>query len=561
MAEIQNIQSLVDKGVLFEIPSGSLMSYLNPEDDINKIIFEFYIYDINTDEMLESAVIRFRNEWNISIFVINNKLWMNPGIHLRELGYSAGVYKIKYKFFKNLVGSHLGQKLSLKRISPSRTEVELIPPEGLVQAVPIPPPINAPVENPIGEGGDGGGEPPFENPEEPSGSIQVDYVNFVNSVNANGKIRELKTYLNFGNNKTYLIINAKDPVDFDLLLKLYQPVTEDINAYDRCWISEELMPEYEDKLVLYTGKEDDLSNLVYLRPPNVDYKSAGIHYRTTPLENFETLATTNREKQDEIIRYYLSSSIIEGIDINLDYRKFENFVKFSSINERLQRFRQKMINIETYESKISIYGSASLYTSASIVHSGSSAISSSLDYFRTLKQHTINEFDNYERYLYYISSSYESSSVGEFYESTWPKSTSAPPYVLYSYSSSTANTWYSGMIASASIYDNLNKDVFSNFVPLDMQLDDQNKNWVKFINMTGHYYDLVNGYINKMPAWHYKDNSVSEGIPKELIIHAVNHYGFDLRSGQVLKSLDDYLIQTSSDFIFTNLTASNTSSW
>ena len=117
------------------------------------------------------------------------------------------------------------------------------------------------------------------------------------------------------------------------------------------------------------------------------------------------------------------------------------------------------------------------------------------------------------------------------------------------------------MIASASIYDNLNKDVFSNFVPLDMQLDDQNKNWVKFINMTGHYYDLVNGYINKMPAWHYKDNSVSEGIPKELIIHAVNHYGFDLRSGQVLKSLDDYLIQTSSDFIFTNLTASNTSSW
>lgn len=554
MAETNNIQSLVDKGILFEIPSGSLMSYLNPEDDINKIIFEFYVYDINTDEMLESAVIKFSNEWNISIFVVNNKLWMNPGVHLRELGYSAGVYKIKYKFFKNLVGSQLGYKISLKRISPSRTEVELIPPEGLVQSQPPLPieeedfPINAPVEGEL------------ENPNgETSGSIQADYINFVNSVNTNnGKIRELKTYLNLGNDKTYLIINAKDPVDFDLLLKLYQPLQEGINEYDKCWISEELIPEYSDKIVLYTGKEDDFSNLVYLRSPNIDYKSAGIHFRTTPLENFETLITTNREKKNEIIRYYLSSSIIEGIDINLDYRQFENFVKFSSVKERLQRFRQKMINIESYESKINLYTSESADGIAS-ASQGNTAISSSIDYFRNLKLGTINEFDNYDRYLYYVSSSYESSSVGEFYESTWPKYTNAPPYYLYSYSSSQAILWYNGMIDSASIYDNMNKDVFSNFVPLDMQLDDQNKDFVKFINMTGHYYDLVNGYINKMPAWHYKDNSINDGIPKELIIHAVNHYGFDLRSGQTLKSLDDYIIQTSSDFTFTNYTASTIS--
>lgn len=560
MAETNNIYDLVDKGVLLEVASGSFATQIQQQNKRYRFVFEFYVYDVETDELLESTTIRLLDEWNISIFITDNRLLINPGMHLRKLGYSAGVYKIKYKFYKNLVGSSFGEKLKIKRISPSRTELEIIPPEGVdTQGLPIPieeEQQENPVFNPVGGGDDGGGQ---NEPLAPivSGSIVNDYISFVQRANSisNANIKQLKTYLNLGNDREFLIINAKDPINFDLLLKLHTPLTNEIQNFDECWIVEEMIPVYEDRLVLYTKPLVDNSNLVFLKSPNVDRESAGIHFRTTPLENFETLATTNVEKKNEIIRYYLSSSIIEGIDINNDYRKFENFVKFSSISERLARFRQKVINIESYESKISLYGSASLYTSASI--SGSNpVVSSSLEYFRTLKQNTINEFDNYERYLYYESMSYESSSVGEFYESTWPKYTSAPPYYLYSYTSSQAQTWYLGMVSSASQYDNLNKDIFSNFVPLDMQLDDQNKNFVKFINMIGHYYDLVNGYINKMPLWHYKDNAVDEGIAKELIIHAINHYGFDLRSGQTLKSLDDYIIVTSSDFTFTNLTAS-----
>jgi len=548
MAEKNQIQSLIDKGVLLEIESGSLITHLLYQqqnengggtppvvDDRYRLVFEFYVYDIDSEQLLETSYINVIDEWNKSIFVTADKLLLNPGMHLRSLGYSAGVYKIRYKFYKNLVGSHSGQKLHIKRISPSRTEIELIPPEGLAPF--LEEQQNVTVNAPVNIGG-GNNLALF--------GIKRDYMIFRSAYY--NRIKQLKIYLNLGFDKSYLIINAKDPKDLDLLLKLYQPLVDSINSYDECWICEELIPQYNDTIALYTENLPNIDNLIYLRKAVVNYDEAQIHFRTTPLENFDTLVTPNRDVKNEIVRQYLSSSLIEGIELNVDYRNFNNFVKFSSIQQRLINFRQKVINIEFYESKVTQYYTGSI-GSASV---DTPEISSSIDYFRNLKQNTINEFDNYERYLYYKSSSYESSSIGEFYETTWPKYTNTQPYLLYSYTSSQAQQWYSGMTSSASIYDNLNKDLYSNFVPLDMQLDNENKNFVKFISMIGHYLDVSNIYIKEMPSWHYKNNSIDEGIPKDLIIHAINHYGFDLRSGQVLKSLNDYIIITGSDFDFTN---------
>lgn len=519
---MENIEKLIEQGILIKVHNGDLLDDLMQEpepivpndtrvvDERYRYIFEFFVYDINTNELLEQSIINVLSEWNNSIFIDSNQLLINPGIHLRNLGYSSGNYKIKYKFLKTIVGSPNSDKLSIKRISPSRKEIEIITPEGLNEIV---------------------AQLTKERIDLYSlNQIQRDYVNFIQRRN---NVSKLTTYLNFGFDKTFLIVNSKHINDIDLLLKLYQPLTTDIQQFDSCYICEEVLQPYEDKIVLYTEKIDDTSNLIYLRKPDVDYNSAGIHYRTTPLENFDALVTSNREIKSEIMRYYLSSSLIEGTKLNIDYRQFDNFVKFSSIETRLINFKQKIKNIEFYNSKINQYytgsiGSASLSTPE---------ISSSINYYRNLKQNIINEFDNYDRFLYYESSSYESSSIGEFYESTWPKYTSTKPYLFYSYTSSQAQQWYSGMIESASIYDNMNKDLYSNFVPLDMQLDDQNKSFVKFVNMIGHYFDIINIYIKEMPSWHYKDNSIDEGIPKDLIIHAINHYGFDLKSGNVIKSL------------------------
>ena len=73
------------------------------------------------------------------------------------------------------------------------------------------------------------------------------------------------------------------------------------------------------------------------------------------------------------------------------------------------------------------------------------SVSSSLDTRTTLnkkKREVINSFDPYENFLYTVSSSYASSSVGEYYSSSWPKQTSTSPHSLYHTSSSEFTSWY-----------------------------------------------------------------------------------------------------------------------
>ena len=60
---------------------------------------------------------------------------------------------------------------------------------------------------------------------------------------------------------------------------------------------------------------------------------------------------------------------------------------------------------------------------------------------QTKKRNTIDKFTNYEKYLYFESSSYESSSFGEKYDERGPKSNSTKPFVNYSVTSSQVINW------------------------------------------------------------------------------------------------------------------------
>ena len=71
-------------------------------------------------------------------------------------------------------------------------------------------------------------------------------------------------------------------------------------------------------------------------------------------------------------------------------------------------------------------------------HSAASAslllVSSSLSQVQFLekkRQRVKNSFDPFEHYMYFESSSYVSSSDGQFHDTSWPKSTATSPYTLY----------------------------------------------------------------------------------------------------------------------------------
>jgi len=460
--------------------------YVTSSADMSSMFIEFIVYDTN-NVLINENLISMRDVNNSSLYFYEKTFIMNPGVHLRSLGYSVGTYKVKYNFFKKVVGDYSDpeKSLTLKKISPSRTELEIL----------IPPDASSSITQEIND------------------FLQLDG-------------SKLAYYTFFGSDRNFLITN-KLLYNKDLLLKLYDELPADIDILTSLTIVEKIMESYDDTVNLRTEYVDDLSNLNYLSGPKVNYKSAGLTYRTTPLENFESLASTQENAINEITRLYLSSSLIEGIDTNIDYRDYSQFIHFSSAEQRLKNFKSKIKKLEFYNSKINEF-TDSLITGS---------LSSSLSYYKGQKNEILNTFDQYEYFMYYESGSYESSSLGVFPDYTWPKYTNIKPYLLYSVTSSQVDNWYASVIVSASEYDNLNPNVLTNTIPIEIVLDPQNSQYFTHIQMIGHVFDINYNYVNRMTSIHERQNCIFEGIPRELILPAVNHYGFDLRSGNVIKGL------------------------
>lgn len=483
--------------------------YLSTQD-IYDMFIEFLVY--NRDNLLiNENIINVIDIINDSLFIYDTKVVLNPGIHLRNIGYTNGIYKLKYNFYKKILGDFSNENsfLTIKRISPSRTEVEIALPNYID--------IHEDVQTDI---------PINSNAATKSYDINFSNINqFINSDNS-----KLSYYLFFGNDRSNLIIN-KLIYNGNLLLKLYEEIPVDISELDKCYIVKKLINSYEDSVNIKTEFKEDLSGLNILSGPKINYKSAGITYRTTELLNLESLIGSDYNTTNEVYRLYLSSSAIEGIDINIDYRNFSNFVHFSSAKKRIENFRYKISKLEYLNSKLSLYNNVSTSSYSSSI--------STIQNFNNEIRSIINSFDGFEKFMYYNSGSYESSSLGIFPDYTWPKYNNIPPYKLYSVSSSQAIEWYDSMIYSASIYDNLNPDILTNTIPLDIYNEKENENYVKFVQMISHILDINYNYINKMTSIHERQHSIYEGIPRDLILHVVNNYGFDLRSGHVIKGLTE----------------------
>jgi len=108
------------------------------------------------------------------------------------------------------------------------------------------------------------------------------------------------------------------------------------------------------------------------------------------------LLTTNSTTTQDILNNLVSSSKVDCAEINIDYKDYENYIHFSSAQERLDNFKYKIELIETYNSQ-----SAWLSQNTS-----SQDLSSHLNSINIKKQKVINGFDGYESYLYENSSSY-----------------------------------------------------------------------------------------------------------------------------------------------------------
>ena len=445
---------------------------------------------------------------------------VDPERDLSSAGYISGKYNITYRFLRNYLGSSDTHKLSIQEISNDRLEIRVIP--FLSNNV-----SNVDFINFFGSGF-------FQY----SKSIVLPnlyiYTDAVNRIGVFDYIQDRIT-----------IIDSPHSIIF----KLITPLPNDISVDDLIWLSQEVSNPIQDTVVVIPPKLKRRNRSI--AGPNFEVLVKQKTNQQTSFKNWNDLITTSSVNVQDVVNKILSGSSIEGVPLNIDHRKFENFIFFGSAQERLLNFKYKVELLESYDSRI-----AQLSTDLSGLSNSDSTASfyyvKNVTDAKNKKAALLGTFDSYERHLYYTSQSYETSSFGEFYPTSWPKQTSEKPYVLYHSTSSQVEEWFDGILSSASVYDYNNANSLQKITPEHIQLDDANESYTLFVNMIGHYYDLIYSYIKQYTKLYDRNESLLEGFSKDLIYAISQNLGIDFENGAAIEDLWQYALGVDSTGSYTS---------
>jgi len=438
---------------------------------------------------------------------------------LRNVGYEAGDFRVSIRPIRNYLGSAASTKLIIQEVSPDRLEVRVIPAQ-----------INA--GNTL-------------NTEQAIAANQNFADFFANGFFELDKQLVLAGLYLFTDSRTSFSINdyiqdrfTIPTSPYSIIFKLNEPLPIATNVNSLIWIAQEVnAPVIEDIIMVPLRQGRDLR---VIKGPNFD-----IIRKKTLATNSEYLGWDEILQYNErpLTRTIFSQSLVEGIELNVDYTRFENFVKFGSAYDRVKNFEYKIRLLENYQAVSSSLASSNASESFYV----QTQITSTLSKMDAV----IGAFDGYERYMYFESSSYVTNSFGEFLDMAWPKSGSSKPYTLHSYSSSQAENWLSGILTSASLHDNINPNALYKLVPSHIQ--EGNEDIVdSFIKMLGHFFDIQYEYINQLPKIHDRQEKLTEGFAKELVYHIGTTLGIDFSNGDNFEDLWSYTLGLDSDGVSNN---------
>jgi surface protein len=473
MAEIVNITSLDPNNFEFQdysINDSSLITSFETETsfDSQKDIIEYFIYDINNNILYENTFGFPRYK------LIDNLVSIDPEGDLKSLGYDEGQYNTLYNFVSPKLASNANSRYFISQISPDRTEIRLdttsIPNELVV-------------------------------------SSSLELVNNIN--NSTGSYYDF--YLDFGNNQLVIANNAQlDNSDLNnptVLIKLYEALPLEFTLKSELWVVTKVASSvaYNINITQTFNIEDEF---IYLKGPNTNINVQNQINNSTNYSNLSQLSTTDSIQGSGSLRYQLNNLLAKrGIDINIDYSDYSNFIHFSSAQTRLENFYYKLSLIEQYNY------SASLSNNTPTNY----YVSSSNILYQTKIDEIITGFDNYEYYLYYDSSS-----------AAWPKTNSTPPYVNVLTSSPTGMAWFATQSIIAEDYDVENNNALTNAIPGYILDDSANAQYDLFVEMVGQYFDTVFLYTQDITNKYNADNRVNYGVSKDLVADILRDLGIKI---------------------------------
>ena len=448
--------------------------YLNSNFKPEKHTVELHVYGVDDQRLF--SVDSYFPEFNHITFTQYesgkiSELNISPEADASQLGYSYGQVSLLYNFLNNLYSNDnfiFEGNFFIEELSSDRTEILALSNEVSLQ----------------------------------------DLIKFTSEIKR--KLESLSYFqdfrLNFGDNRLLIGINI-DLIDYRggkaLAIKLYEPLPVDFEFKDTFRVVELV----SDSVVFEIDTEVIPDEIVFphLKGPNFDIELVEDNNNPTGFFNYNELFSYPVTSS-----YYELYSLFEesSAQISIDHSNYSDFINFSSAEERLRNFKYKVDLIKSYETSLQTL------SNTGYIRFG---ITGSRDYYESLIEGIVNNFDHYDRFLYFESGS-----------NSWPKSNTTRPFKNQASSTAQASNWYSGQLEIASNFDVSNLNALTNTLPVFLREDQGNNPALLFINMLAQHFDNIWIYQKAVSDKYDADNRINFGISKDLVRTTLENFGVKL---------------------------------
>lgn len=439
---------------------------------------EYFIKDLNGTVLSANY---YATQYQLDDSVVDpitrttTQLYLDPEKDARSLGYNRGIVNVKYNFFNAQLASTPDPSTHfwIKEISTSGLEIKTARQD-------------------------------LSNTD-----LQTAFTAFNSSLASDAYYPTF--YLNFGADVQLIGVNAvyvEEGGTGYVIFKLYEPLPPQFDTKSTFWVVTPVADPAEFNVSINVIAEQVVDTAT-IKGPNFKVAVKDKVGQTTPYYSYESLLLTSVTSSYQQLQSIMQD---KGIQINVDYSNFSNFIHFSSATERLYNFVYKLQLIESASAGLNDPNTAT----AKIL------LQNQIDT-------TITNFDGYEYYLYFDSAS-----------TAYPKQTSTQPYPLYSLTSSQAVNWLGNldtipngpatmsMYWSSSYYDDQNKDLLLYATP-DYIIDDSaNAPYLVFLNMIGQHFDNIWIYIKDVTNHYSAENNPFVGISMDQVADALRSFGIQL---------------------------------
>jgi hypothetical protein len=514
---LSNEFSLADSSI---IPSSGETSEFDPSSNT----IEFFCYDINRN--LVGGIPDYKSFKTSQQLRVSNdfsEILLDPAFDADQIASDpSGQYFNIYNFIQYEISSSAAEEYYISEISSDRTEIRLQ--SNLLT----------------------------------SEEINNAYNSFKQKIDSSNFFDEF--YIKNNRNNYYIGVNILLDETTDsssLLVKLYQPLPSNINIKTRVSVATKVA-ETKAYQVDFPRFDDQELPKNFIKGPNTNIKVKDKVNNSTDFKSKNNLTSTTVSSAVDQLEYFTSQS---GIQLNPSYSVsvYDDFVHFSSAEQRLRNFYYKVQQIESFQSQIDILNG--------VTDTNTTAVSSSkLTLERNVKE-LITTFDGFEYFLYFESGS-----------QSYPKSTTTYPYTLQSSTSTEVRTWlgstdednlyYGGALLSASFYDEDNVNNLLYVIPEYIRSNPDNSNYILFANMVGQYFDETWLYTKAVTHKLNSTNQLDKGADLSLVDDILRSFGQEIY-GSNFNNIDDYssligvsaegsiLPATGSEVITNFVTASN----